>query len=154
MTQQTSHCHLSIFQLALCLKKQHVTQHAKLLFTLLLCAIILHTTVLYADTSHSTQSKRIEVYSLSQNYWDTQYGDTLGEITHHLLPYNPAKRESLQQDIIQLNPKAFINGDPARLLAGKRLWLPGYMKQADTKANPAMTTVETYSWGNIKRPKH
>jgi len=23
------------------------------------------------------KSKRIEVYSLSQNYWDTRYGDTL-----------------------------------------------------------------------------
>ena len=100
-----------------------------------------------------TNSKRIEVYSLSQNYWDTQYGDTLSEIVHHLLPYNQSKRESLQQDIIHLNPKSFINGDPTRLLAGKRLWLPGYMKQADTKANSKTTTVESYSWGNIKRPK-
>ena len=100
------------------------------------------------------QSKRIEVYSLSQNYWDTQYGDTLGDISHHLLPNNPSKRETLRQDILHLNPQAFINGDPARLLADKRLWLPGYMKQADSKADPRTTTVERYSWGNIKRAKN
>lgn len=104
-------------------------------------------------STERTQSKRIEVYSLSQNYWDVRYGDTLDEIVHHLLPYNPSKHASLQQDIIHLNPKAFISGDPARLLAGKRLWLPGYMKQADSKADPVTTSVETYSWGNIKRPK-
>ena len=103
--------------------------------------------------AEQTNSKRIEVYSLSQNYWDVQYGDTLASIAHHLLPNNPAKRESLQQDILHLNTDAFINGQPEKLLAGKRLWLPGYMKQADSKVNPAARTVETYSWGNIKRPK-
>ena len=101
-----------------------------------------------------TASKRIEVYSLSQNYWDTQYGDTLGSIILHLLPNNPGKHEALQQDILHLNPNAFIGGDPARLLADKRLWLPGYMKQADSSADPATTVVERYSWGNIKRPRH
>ena len=104
-------------------------------------------------TDRQTGSKRIEVYSLSQNYWDTQYGDTLGGITHHLLPYNPYKREALQQDILHLNPQAFINGNPEQLLANKRLWLPGHMKQADSKADPATTTVERYSWGNIKRKR-
>jgi hypothetical protein len=98
-------------------------------------------------------SKRIEVYSLSQNYWDTQNGDTLGEIVLHLLPNNPAKHEKLKQDIVQLNPEAFIGGNPEKLLAGKRLWLPGYMKQADSKADPETTVVERYSWGNIKRPR-
>ncbi len=99
------------------------------------------------------ESKRIEVYSLSQNYWDVRNGDTLSSIAHHLLPNNPAKRKALQQDILHLNPHAFSNGLPEKLLAGKRLWLPGYMKQADSKVDPATTTVETYSWGNIKRPK-
>ncbi len=101
-----------------------------------------------------TNSKRIEVYSLSQNYWDVQYGDTLGTIAHHLLPNNPLKREALQQDILHLNPDAFTGGQPEKLLAGKRLWLPGYVKQADSRVNPATTTVESYSWGNIKRPKN
>ena len=107
------------------------------------------------DSTENKQavSKRIEVYSLSQSYWDVRYGDTLGTIIHHLLPNNPALHGSLQQDILQLNLDAFINGNPEKLLAGKRLRLPGYIKQADTRANPATTVVETYSWGNIKRPK-
>ena len=100
-----------------------------------------------------THSKRIEVYSLSQNYWDTHYGDTLGEITLHLLPNNPARHKALKRDIVHLNPHAFINGNPEKLLANQRLWLPGYMKQPDSKVAPATTTVETYSWGNIKRPR-
>ena len=97
------------------------------------------------------ESRRIEVYSLSQNYWDTQYGDTLGEIVIQLLPNNPSRHEALKQDIVELNPGAFINSNPAQLLANKRLWMPGYMKQADSKVNSTTTTVESYSWGNIKR---
>ncbi len=67
-----------------------------------------------------TISKRIEVYSLSQNYWGTQYGDTLGEIVIHLLPNYPSKHEALKQDIVDLNPEAFINNNPAQMLANKR----------------------------------
>ena len=63
------------------------------------------------------------------------------------------KLEALKQDIVHLNPQAFINGNPEQLLADKRLWLPGYMKQADSKADPETTTVERYSWGNIKRKR-
>jgi hypothetical protein len=127
---------------------------------LLMCSgfIAANTIVAIADTHNNTEakqtnSKRIEIYSLSQNYWDTQYGDTLGEIVLHLLPNNPAKHEALKQDIVQLNPHVFISGNPEKLLANKRLWLPGYMKQTDSKVNPATTTVETYSWGNIKRTR-
>ena len=123
------------------------TKIARLIFVILLISA---STSLHAA---QTESKRIEVYSLSQNYWDVQQGDTLSSIAHHLLPNNPSKRKALQQDILQLNPNAFIAGQPEKLLAGKRLWLPGYMKQADSKVDPATTTVEVYSWGNIKRPK-
>lgn len=121
--------------------------------TALFVAFLIHgnTTSVFANDQHT--SKRIEVYDLSQNYWDTQHGDTLSEITYFLLPNNPAKRQALSQEIVQLNPTAFINGDPATLLAGKRLWLPGHIKQADSIADPTKTKVETYSWGNIKRPK-
>jgi len=127
------------------------TKQLKAFIVLVLCTGSLH---LSADTYDSnSKSKRIEVYSLSQHYWDTQSGDTMSEIVHQLLPNNPYKRAALQQDILHMNPGAFIDGDPAKLLAGKRLWLPGYMKQADSKADPATTTVESYSWGNIKRPK-
>ena len=122
--------------------------------------ITANTVVTMADTYNinsevkQTNSKRIEIYSLSQNYWDTHYGDTLSEITLHLLPNNPAKHEALKREIAHLNPHAFINGNPEKLLAKQRLWLPVYMKQPGSKANPLTTTVETYSWGNIKRPKN
>lgn len=118
------------------------------------------TIVAIADTYNNnpeakqTNSKRIEVYSLSQNYWDIQHGDTLGEIVLQLLPHNPAKHEALKQNIVHLNPHVFISGNPGKMLANKRLWLPGYMKHADSKVNPATAAVETYSWGNIKRPKN
>ncbi len=124
--------------------------------TTIILPLILVSLLCSASTSSfaaQANSKRIEVYSLSQNYWDVQYGDTLSSIAHHLLPNNPSKRDALQQDILHLNPNAFIAGQPEKLLTGKRLWLPGYMKQADSKVDPATTIVETYSWGNIKRPK-
>lgn len=106
----------------------------------------------YDISPAASQSKRVEVYALSQNYWDTRYGDTLDSIVLHLLPNNPSKHAALKQDIVQHNPQAFINGDASRLLANKRLFLPGYVKQADSKVDPTKTTVESYSWGNIKRP--
>ncbi len=126
---------------------------AKRLVTAIFLAISSSSFLAHADTDFP-ESKRIEVYSLSQNYWDTQAGDTLGKISRHLLPNNPSKRASLERDIVLLNPHAFINANPEKLLAGKRLWMPGYMKQADSKVNPATTAVERYSWGNIKRPKN
>lgn len=120
---------------------------------LLMCSVLI---LMHAGGTEAEQSKsrRIEVYALSQNYWDTKPGDTLDEIATRLLPNNPSKRESLKRDILRLNPKSFIDDDPARLLANKRLWMPGYMKQADSKVDPSTTIVERYSWGNIKRPRN
>ncbi len=126
------------------------------LMLLYLCGVLFSSYALAYDTSSETRqsaSKRIEVYALSQNYWDTRAGDSLSLIVQHLLPNNPGKRAALMQDILALNPAAFINGDINRMLADTRLWLPGYMKQADSKADPATTIVERYSWGNIKRPR-
>lgn len=117
--------------------------------TLLLCVVNF---AVFAESGQAT-AKRVEVYSLSQNYWDTQYGDSLSKISIHLLPNNPSKRDALERDIVRLNPDAFINGNPELLLANKRLWMPGYMKQADSKANPNTTIVESYDWGNIKRSR-
>lgn len=132
-----------------------------LLFTAYVASALLPQTSIAADGFHAEggatyepeKSKRIEVYALSQNYWDTQYGDTLSEIVAQLLPNNPSKQSALKLEIVSLNPHAFIEANPTRLLADKRLWLPGYMKQADSKIDPTKATVESYSWGNIKRPK-
>ena len=101
----------------------------------------------------ASSSKRIEVYTLAQSYYDTEYGDTLGEIVAKLLPNNPGKHASLSQEILSLNPEAFIDNDPARLLAGKRLRLPGYVTKADSTVDAGAHRVESYSWGNIKRPR-
>jgi ABC-type sugar transport system substrate-binding protein len=121
-----------------------------LLLTTVLAALLVATGSM-ADTASG--SKRIEVYSLSMNYWDTKYGESLSGIVQQLLPNNPSKQQALAQDIIQLNPNAFINGDADRMLANHRLKLPGYMTEPDSKVDPKAYTVETFSWGNIKRPK-
>jgi Tfp pilus assembly protein FimV len=98
------------------------------------------------------ESKRVEVYSVSQNYWDTQYGETLGEIALQLLPNNPRMQQRLMQDIVALNPQAFPDSEPNKMQANTRLWLPGQTTQADTAVNKSRTHVESFAWGNIKRP--
>jgi len=90
---------------------------------------------------------------MSQQYWDTQSGETLGEIVTQLLPNNPNMRQKLMADIINLNPDAFLDGDPNQMLANKRLWLPNSTNQTDSKADSKYFEVESFSWGNIKRPK-
>lgn len=121
--------------------------------TLIICCSLVTSYASYVTAEPQT-SKRIEVYALSQHHWEIQPGDTLGSIVQHLLPNNPTKHAALKKDIVLLNPQAFINGNPELLLAGKRLQLPGYMKQADSIADPARTQVESFSWGNIKRSRN
>jgi Tfp pilus assembly protein FimV len=99
------------------------------------------------------ESRRIEVYPLSQNYWDTKAGDTLGEIVDTLLPENRYLQEKLMRDIVSLNPGVFPNGDPHYMLANKRLWLPNAVKAPDTTSDPDDYTIETYQWGSIKTRK-
>ncbi len=98
------------------------------------------------------ESKRIEVYSIGQQYWDTQDGDTLGEIARQLLPNNPAMQQRLMNDVVALNPNAFQNNDAGRMRANTRIWLPGHMTTPDTKVDRSRVSVESFSWGNIKRP--
>ena len=98
-------------------------------------------------------SKRIEVYSLSQNYWDTQPGETLGEIAAQLLPNNFNLQQKLMNDIVSLNPDAFQDNDPNYMMANTRLWLPNNLAKADDKIDSKHTQVESFSWGNINRPK-
>ena len=109
--------------------------------------------LLFGAFAHA-ESKRVEVYSLSQQYWDVQVGDTLGEIADALLPANREKQAALMQDIVQLNPDAFINGDPNRVLANHRLWLPNTIQTPvsdNTSPASSETTVERFSWGSVKR---
>lgn len=102
--------------------------------------------------SVQAESKRIEVYSVGQHYWDTRSGETLGEIAHQLLPNNPRMQQRLMRDIVSLNPEAFQDNNPDRMQANTRLWLPGMGIKPDTKVNPSKTSVQSFAWGNIKRP--
>jgi Tfp pilus assembly protein FimV len=99
------------------------------------------------------ESTRIEVYPVSQAYYDVYPGDTLGEIATELLPDTPNLRQRLRREIIELNPDAFIDGDPSRLRANARLWLPNSPEQATAGTDSSARTVENYSWGSISRPK-
>lgn len=117
----------------------------------LLPIIMLFSMLAYSITSMA-ESKRVHVYSLSQQYWDVRSGETLGEIVKALLPANHDKQMVLLSDIVALNPDAFINHDPNRVLANTRLWLPNTIQTPITeKTNNNNSTVETFSWGNVKR---
>ena len=97
------------------------------------------------------ESKRIEVYPLSQSYWDIKTGDTLGEIVNTLIPNNPYLQEKLIRDILSLNPDVFPGGNPNLMLANRRLWLPNAVKQPDGITNSSDYSVESYQWGSIKK---
>ena len=97
------------------------------------------------------ESRRIEVYPLSQHYWDVKTGDTLGEIVDTLIPDNPYLQRKLMYDILSLNPDVFPDGNPHWMLANKRLWLPNAVKQPDTADNSHGYIVENYQWGSIRR---
>jgi len=97
------------------------------------------------------ESTRIEVYPLSQNYWDTKTGDTLGEIVDTLIPGNVYLQEKLMSDILSLNPQVFPGGNPNHMLAHKRLWLPNAVKQPNDSISASGHTIETFQWGSIKK---
>ena len=97
------------------------------------------------------ESKRIEVYPLSQNYWDIKTGDTLGVIVNTLIPGNPYLQEKLMRNIVSTNPHAFPGGNPNHMLANKRLWLPNAVKPPNDSTNPSGYTIESFQWGSIKK---
>ena len=99
------------------------------------------------------ESLRIEVYPVTQQYWDIVENDTLSGIAAKLLPNNPEMQLRLMDDLIRLNPKAFSNDNKDLIIAGTRLWLPGKMTKADTKVDKKQYDVKSFSWGNIKTPK-
>jgi Tfp pilus assembly protein FimV len=97
------------------------------------------------------ESTRIEVYPLSQSYWDIKPGDTLGGIVNTLIPDNTYLQEKLVRDILSLNPDVFPDGNPHRMLANKRLWLPNAVKQPVSTSDTSDYTIETFQWGSIKK---
>ena len=105
---------------------------------------------LFFTTLVCAESKRIEVYPLTQHYWDIQAGDTLGSIVSTLMPANHYLQEKLMREIISLNPEVFPEGKADRMLADRRLWLPNSAKRVDN-ADLSDYIVESYQWGSIKR---
>jgi hypothetical protein len=93
-------------------------------------------------------SRDIDVYSIDRQYWDVLPGDTLVYIAAALLPGSPQYRQRLMDDILHLNPDAFIDGDPGRLRAHTRLWLPNTVTTPVTGRN---AEIERFDWGYIKR---
>ncbi|HEX7026814.1 MAG TPA: hypothetical protein VF268_06205 [Gammaproteobacteria bacterium] len=97
------------------------------------------------------ESIRVHVYPLSQQYWDVRPGDTLGQIVESLVPADRNKQRYLMRDIVELNPDAFLDGDPNRLRANVRLWLPNVLQQPVERRTGENITIERYEWGSIKR---
>ncbi len=96
-------------------------------------------------------SKQVHVYQLSQQYWDVRRGDSLSFIAATLLPAAPRQQQALMRDILELNPDAFIGGNPNRLRANTRLWLPNFVQTPVRTRADRDSRVERYSWGSIKR---
>lgn len=97
------------------------------------------------------ESIRVHVYKLSQQYWDVVAGDTLGEIVESLLPADKSAQQQLMRELVELNPDAFLNGDPDRLRANIRLWLPNAVQRPVKPRTGEHVTVERFEWGSIKR---
>jgi hypothetical protein len=107
--------------------------------------------LLLSTSLAQAESTRIEVYPLSQNYWDIKTGDTLGEIVDILIPGNRYLQKKLMYDLVSTNPHVFPDGNPNHMLASKRLWLPNAVKPPDDSTSPSGYTIETFQWGSIKR---
>jgi hypothetical protein len=67
-----------------------------------------------------------ENYHTDIRYLYVQKGQTLHNIVARLYPDQRADWPKLTKQIIQLNPHAFIDNDPARMKADVRLELPGH----------------------------
>ncbi len=109
--------------------------------------------ILFTPAAFYAESQRIDVYSVNQAYWDVQAGETLSEIIKELLPHNSNKHAVLMDEIIQLNPDAFINGDADAMKANVRLYLPGYMQGLNKKVNKDKYSIKEFSWGYIQQAK-
>ena len=99
------------------------------------------------------ESTRINVYPVSQAFVDVEMGDTLGEIVKDLLPAQPSRRGRLMDDIVQLNPHAFIDSNPDRLKAHVRLWLPGHHLGSARHVDRDKYHIRAFSWGYIQQPR-
>ncbi len=118
-------------------------------------ALILSAT-LYTGMGMETRadtSKRIEVYAISQNFWNVIPGEMLGDIVRQLLPDNPQKRKMLLKEIVRLNPDAFSQSNPDNLKANIRLWLPNNTPIRGSQMDKSRYETQSFSWGQVHRVK-
>jgi len=116
------------------------------LLSVIFCGLLL-------TSSFASQSKRVEVYSISQNFWDVTPGETLGDIVKQLLPDNPGLREKLLYQIVELNPDAFSQSNPDNLKANVRLWLPNNAPAMRQIKDKKLFNIKSYSWGQVYTPR-
>lgn len=112
---------------------------------------ILTTALLLLGLNVHAESKRVEVHPASQAFVDVSRGDTLGEIVSELLPNNVSRRARLMAEIVELNPRAFIDQDPDRMKANVRLWLPGYLSALQQARDSGQYRIREFSWGYIQQ---
>ena len=103
-------------------------------------------------TNLQAESKRVQVFEQGQQYWDVKRGESLSLICQNLIPGNRKKQLVLQKKIFEENAAAFINNSVDRLIAGKRLWLPGSYRAANAY-DKTKYDVKEFHWGRIKTPK-
>lgn len=113
---------------------------------LFLIVVLLNVTLVQAA------SKKVDVYETAQQFHDVKPGETLGEICRQLVAGSRAQQSNCLQRLVADNPHAFINQSADRLLAGKRLWLPGSYRPL-SHADNKNYRVRQFSWGQIKTPK-
>jgi|GEM_PF-5277746 len=77
----------------------------------------------------------------SSGVWTVESGQWLGRIVA-ALESDPAKRARLMEEIVFLNPQAFVNSNPNRMRAGADLKLPGASDFARTPSAPADSGVQ------------
>ncbi|MDH5735828.1 MAG: hypothetical protein OEY87_06860 [Gammaproteobacteria bacterium] len=109
--------------------------------------------LLLLQSTVQAESKRIQVFATSQAYWDVQPGDTLNGIVHQLITGDTSVRQTLMNDILSLNPEAFINGNADHLKANIRLWLPNGSDDIRKLSSNRQYQIKNYSWGQIIQRK-
>lgn len=137
---------------------KHMKTQLKLFFSIFFLSIYYNAELFANDIQTSSTSRRIQVYSVSQNFWDVKSGETLSGIMKKLLPDNPAIHDSLSQQILDLNPEAFIQSDANKLKANTRLWLPNAIPLTPTKYTRDKYTrdkyeIRSFSWGQAYKTR-
>ena len=85
-------------------------------------SVVLGVAVLLGGT-FAAQATTTADQARSSGVWQVESGQWLGRIIARL-ESDASKRAALMETIVFLNPEAFVNGDPNRMLAGAELKLP------------------------------